>query len=160
MAAVKAASEAICIMSLFREFGQEVQARIHLDASAALAIIQRQGIGKVRHLDVGVLWLQEQQFKFSVEILTIKGTSNPADLMTKHLSGNVISKYMLLFSQYFYSGRAGTAARLYSLRGGAAEHDPFWKCLAPGTWTHEVRGQDVFMCLPTSRYHGSTFDEL
>ena len=32
-----------------------------IDAAAALGILERQGVGRVRHLDISVLWLQEQQ---------------------------------------------------------------------------------------------------
>ena len=31
------------------------------DSCAALGIAERTGIGRVRHLDVGLLWIQEKQ---------------------------------------------------------------------------------------------------
>ena len=39
------------------DLGIDLTARIHVDASAALGILERRGVGRVRHLDVGALWL-------------------------------------------------------------------------------------------------------
>ena len=47
---VKTACETLGIASLLRDLCQELKLRMHMDASAALGIIQRQGVGKVRHL--------------------------------------------------------------------------------------------------------------
>ena len=35
------------------------QLKVHSDASAALGIVRRSGLGKVRHLHVQELWVQE-----------------------------------------------------------------------------------------------------
>ena len=63
LAIVKAASEALGMMSLAKDLGISLETRIHVDASAALGILERRGVGRVRHLDVGALWLQEQQVR-------------------------------------------------------------------------------------------------
>ena len=56
---VKTACDTLGIASLLKDLGQEVKLRMHMDASAALGIAQRRGVGKVRHLSTGTLWLQE-----------------------------------------------------------------------------------------------------
>ena len=38
-----------------------VDSRVHVDASAAKNIVEREGLGKVRHIEVDLLWIQEQQ---------------------------------------------------------------------------------------------------
>ena len=53
--------------------------RMHLDASAAIGIIQRKGLNRVRHIDVDVLWLQQQYARRILPIMEILGTKNPAD---------------------------------------------------------------------------------
>ena len=58
---VRSATEGIGLVSLGRDLGIEVLIRLHVDASAALGIVERRGVGRVRHLDVGSLWIQEQQ---------------------------------------------------------------------------------------------------
>ena len=67
------------------DFGIALIARIHVDASSALGILERRGVGRVRRLDVGALRLQEQALRRAVGLMKVKGTSNPADLITKHL---------------------------------------------------------------------------
>ena len=53
IAVVRAACEGLGMISLADDFGIELKIRLHVDASAALGILQRQGVGRVRHLDVG-----------------------------------------------------------------------------------------------------------
>ena len=92
-ATVKAAVEGIGILTLAESYGDRCKIRLHVDASAALGVIQRKGIGKLRHLHTGALWLQEQQVRNVVAFQKISGLTNPADLLTKHLSREVIDKY-------------------------------------------------------------------
>ena len=47
----------------------------------------------MRHLDVGTLWLQEQQLKKVIELKKVAGLENPSDLLTKHLSRERIDHY-------------------------------------------------------------------
>ena len=89
--------------------------RLHIDASAALGILQRQGVGRVRHLDVGVLWLQEQQLKQMIDLTKVAGTKNPADLMTKNLNKDQIDQYVEMLDFHFYDGRSATTAKLHSI---------------------------------------------
>ena len=55
------------------------------DSSAAKSFVSRRGLGKMRHLEVRDLWLQEEVLKGCVKVEKIPGESNPADLMTKFL---------------------------------------------------------------------------
>ena len=48
---VTAASEALGMKSMFRDFGASFEACLQVDAIAAIGIAQRKGLGKVRHLD-------------------------------------------------------------------------------------------------------------
>ena len=55
----KAAAELIGIKSMMRDMGWDADIKLHVDATVAQAMANRQGIGKIRHLDVRYLWLQE-----------------------------------------------------------------------------------------------------
>ena len=44
-------------------------------------------MGKLRHLDTRSLWVQDALRQRRVIIEQVKGTENPADLMTKHVDG-------------------------------------------------------------------------
>ena len=54
---VKASCEALGSLTLAQELGQEMKARVHVDAAAAKGIVERAGLDKVRHIDVDVLWV-------------------------------------------------------------------------------------------------------
>ena len=84
IAVVRAACKGLGMIALADDFRIELQVRLHIDATAVLGILQRQGVGRVRHLDVCVLWLQEQQFRRLIDLTKVSGTENPADLMTKN----------------------------------------------------------------------------
>ena len=50
-ATTKGASEALGILTMIEEMGMKATGRLHVDASAALGIAQRAGVGRIRHLD-------------------------------------------------------------------------------------------------------------
>ena len=59
-ALTKGAAQALGFITLLADFGVEVQVAVHTDASAAIGIVRRSGFGKLRHLNVRHLWLQDQ----------------------------------------------------------------------------------------------------
>ena len=58
---VKASTETIGIMNLAKEWGMVFSARIFADSSAALGVVGRMGSGKLRHIRVGMLWVQSMR---------------------------------------------------------------------------------------------------
>ena len=58
-AMVKGASEALGIQALAADLGWSWKVRMWVDSSAAKSIASRTGLGKVRHIEVRFLWLQE-----------------------------------------------------------------------------------------------------
>ena len=50
LATVRGATEGIGLISLERDLGMEFLVRLHVDASAALGIIERRGVGRVRRV--------------------------------------------------------------------------------------------------------------
>ena len=102
-------------MTLAKELGDELKTRVHVDAAAAKGIVERSGLDKVRHISVGVLWLQEQAARERVPLHTIDGAQNPADLMTKHLCSNKIEDHIRRLRFEFREGRAEAAAQLHSV---------------------------------------------
>ena len=61
-AIVKASSQAIGIKNMMEDLGEKVEASITVktDASAAIGMVSRIVVGKVRHIEVNQLWLQEK----------------------------------------------------------------------------------------------------
>ena len=60
--------------------------KLGTDRSAAKSFVNRRGLGKMRHLQIRNLWLQEEVEHGRLEVHKIKGEENPANLMTKILS--------------------------------------------------------------------------
>ncbi len=112
--------------SLLADLGVVCRVRMFVDASAALGIIQRQGIGKIRHLDTSVLWLQQKELKEKLTFSKVHGTENCADLMTKHLTLKCLEGHVARMNLYFSDGRAAVAAKVYTI--GSARRT-FCNCL-------------------------------
>jgi hypothetical protein len=111
IAAVKGAAEGLAVRSLVRDFGRNCALRVHVDSSAAIGICRRTGVGKVRHLDTRLLWVQELVRDGTLEVIKVAGTENPADLMTKHLAADLISAHLTKLDCFARKGRAELAPK-------------------------------------------------
>ena len=69
----------------------ECAGRVHVDSSAALGVIGRKGNGKLRHIRIGQLWVQQLAEEGEMKFVKIAGVKNPADLFTKYLPGPKIA---------------------------------------------------------------------
>ena len=56
-AALRGSSEGLRLQAMAKDMGLRFQVIVHTDAGACKGIIQRQGPGKLRHMDVAMLWL-------------------------------------------------------------------------------------------------------
>ncbi len=68
---------------------------INLDASAAKGIASRKGVGKVRHLEVSQLWLQDKVASGEIWLKKIKTEDNLADALTKPVGQQLIVEHLL-----------------------------------------------------------------
>ena len=59
---------------------------VKTDSEAAKSFVSRRGLGRMRHIEVRELWLQEEVRKGTVVVKKVAGSENPADLMTKFLT--------------------------------------------------------------------------
>ena len=82
-AAIKGACEGLGIKSLLDDLGFRVKVEVIQDSTAAKGTASRAGIGKIKHLDVGWLWIQLTVKKVDIKLMKIDGKVNPADLLTK-----------------------------------------------------------------------------
>ena len=88
----------------------------HVDSTAALGALRRQGVGKIRHLSTRILW--QQSLTKSQVLITLKVPTavNVADLGTKGLSRS--RTLMLKFMLSVYDAEAGA----YVGEGEYADH--------------------------------------
>ena len=77
------------------DWGFEVKPVLAIDAKATEHILHRQGIGKLKHIDVAYLWVQDEIRSQRIQVRRIRSEENVADLGTKPLSRAVIAKHCL-----------------------------------------------------------------
>ena len=95
---VKVASEAMGIQALMADMGWTVRVRVWLDSSAAKSIASRSGLGRVRHVEVKYLWIQEAVRAGRPVVEKIPGKENPPDMLTKPISSREVKERRLLAS--------------------------------------------------------------
>ena len=94
-AIIEGASRGLGFKSLATDLGSVLKLVIFSDASAGRSLAFRNGLGKVRHIETKYLWVQDLVKEGRVQLLKVKGTENPADLGTKHLSIAETEKHLL-----------------------------------------------------------------
>ena len=100
------------MMTLLEDFGFTTRSVLHTDASAAIGIVRRAGLGKLRHLNVRYLWLQDHLRSGQMELHKVAGVANAADLVTKHLGPGKAEDYLRAICVEVGSGRATNAPSL------------------------------------------------
>ena len=87
------------------EFGIHVDLVIKSDAVAAIGIVKRQGLGRVRHLAVGDLWVQQKAKNKEAYYRKLPGEKNTADMMTKAVEKEIIDRHMQALGLEYRDGR-------------------------------------------------------
>ncbi len=108
------AAQALGLQSMARDIGMTADVDLLIDAKATMGIISRRGLGKVRHLAVQDLWLQDAVNQKKLFLHKVASDKNIADLMTKPLTSDEITNHMNNMKlkwwestrQYFESVRA------------------------------------------------------
>jgi hypothetical protein len=111
-ALIKCTSEVLGLKSALADWGISTSGVIKSDASAALGIIQRQGLGKVRHIDCGYLYIQQVSAEKTLTFSKVPGARNAADICTKGLAAAKIHEFVSDVGGKFCLGRADLASKL------------------------------------------------
>ena len=94
------------------EWDCKVQIKIKVDASAAIGISMRRGLGKIRHLETNQLWIQEKVESGKMKVIKIPGELNVADHLTKYLTGPELKRAVNLTSCIFDTGEHSLALKV------------------------------------------------
>ena len=94
---------------MLEDVGLHFKLKLNLDASAAKGIAHRRGLGKLRHIAVHFLWIQERVASGDIKVSKVWGGINPADLLTKYLDRKLITQHMSTFGVEYLDGRAAGA---------------------------------------------------
>ena len=100
------------LLSIARDLGETLRLEVLTDSSAAVGVCRRKGIGKVRHLNTNLLWIQDKVRDGSLILRKVLGTENSADLLTKHLTNAVMVDHLSRLGLSFEQGRSDLAPRL------------------------------------------------
>ena len=103
---MKTTAEAIGLVQLASGLGKELEAEVFVDSSAALGVVARKGCGKLRHVRVGQLWVQQLAEDEELSYRKICGEDNPAGLFTMHLTRIRIDYLLDLLGLKEEAGRA------------------------------------------------------
>ena len=100
------------LRSLLQDLGVTRDIVMHTDASAAIGIAMRRGVGKVRHIEVHQLWLQDRIGRGDIRVMKVEGSKNPADALTKHVEGYKPEAHVKKTGMQVCSGRHEAAPKL------------------------------------------------
>ena len=101
----KGASNALGISAMLKDASLDFGIELETEASAAKGIASRRGLGKVRHIELAYLWLQDQVARNKRSIRKIRGGDNFSDSLTKHSSPDRIAQTMRFTNQEFVNSR-------------------------------------------------------
>ena len=104
-AIVRGSTEALGFQSVLQDMGRKVDIEVHSDATAAIGIVKREGLGRVRHLAVADLWVQQKAKGGAIKYLKLDTKINSSDLMTKGADADTINRHLRRLRQEAIGGR-------------------------------------------------------
>ena len=102
---VKGSSVGLGARSVLRDLGCSVRICVMTDSSAAKGMASRKGLGKVRHVEVNQLWVQQKVGSGEIELKKVEGVNNLADALTKYVDQDGINKHLKGTNQQLAAGR-------------------------------------------------------
>ena len=80
----RGASKALGLQSVAQDLGMAFAVDVLTDATAAIGICRRKGLGKIRHLAVADLWVQERLRAGEFTLTKVASTEHRSDILTKY----------------------------------------------------------------------------
>lgn len=71
---------------VYRHFGFDLPIVLKVDSTGAIGIMQRMGVGSIRHLDCKCLWLQSLVSSRAVSVQKVDTALSGADILTKPMA--------------------------------------------------------------------------
>ena len=105
----KGASVSLGLQSVARDLGLHWDLCIETDASAAIGVCRRRGLGKIRHLATADLWVQDGLRRGDFSLEKIPSQENTSDIINKHVPKPLLDKHMGTLGLRLEQGRAESA---------------------------------------------------
>ena len=93
-AAVRAAAGGLQTRHFMLEVGEDARLRVWSDSSACRGIMKRTGTGRIRHLEIKWMWVQEALNSRRFSLHRVATDVNEADLGTKYLDAKRLKKLL------------------------------------------------------------------
>ena len=107
-----------CTATGLKSFSQDslvnITMTIYIDFAAARSVASRRGLGKLRHMDVQYLWIQEKLPNKTFKLLKVLGADNPADALTKFLDEPSMMRHLRRLHVEHHDGRSAAAPQLHT----------------------------------------------
>ena len=84
--AVSLTADLIALRSLCEDWNMAPSMNINSDATAAIAMSERRGLGRAKHIQTCYLWIQEEIHDMKIKIHKVGTANQLADLLTKFLT--------------------------------------------------------------------------
>ena len=97
------------LQSVGRHLNTELSIHLYTDSSAAMGMVARKGMGRVRHFDVGELWIQDAVNQRKITVSKVKGEESPSDILTKNVDRGLIQEHCNRSRALPKEGRADSA---------------------------------------------------
>ena len=100
------------MISMLQDFGVKVTKEMWGDAQATLGIINRKGLKKTRHIQIGLPWVQQVAIEQRLKYGKVLGKMNPTDLCTKYLDWHTIEQHLHKLKSEFADRRIAETPKL------------------------------------------------
>ena len=91
---IRGCSEGLLLTNLLHEMNFSAKLHVYCDSSSARGIAQRDGVGKVKHLETKHLFAQEKVQRGQLTIFRVPRKENASDALTHKLSGTELKTVM------------------------------------------------------------------
>ena len=93
------------VMKMMSDMDVGLRIKLRIASSAARGASRRRGLGKLRHVELSQLWLQELVANGRISLFKVKGEDNFSDSLTKHATADRINQTMRCSNQVVAVGR-------------------------------------------------------
>ena len=141
MAASEGIKEALLLQEVLMFVGLgHYEIEVKVDSSAAHAFFRRRGVGRMKHIDSRILWLQDLIAAGGARLKKIPRTQNLADMLTHTPSAKELEMFLPLMSLRSWWHRGGT--NRFQLK--------IWKCTRIAEGACQIQ-----LCIPAMQRHVS-----
>ena len=108
----KGSNISLGLVAVAQDLGLRWKLTVGTDASAAIGVCRRRGLGKIRHVATADLWVQDRIRAGDFALRKIPGSDNTSDILTKYVERPLLKKHLATLGLRSESGRPELAPTL------------------------------------------------